>query len=54
MVIKSMVVKYMRQKADVKEDVKRIKIFSQITSRKSHLADLVIDGGIIIKLVLQK
>ena len=35
-------------------DEKCAESFSQTTSQKSHLADLFIDGGIILKLILQK
>jgi hypothetical protein len=54
MVIRSRIVKMNRAKRPHEADEKCIESFSQTTSQKSHLTDLFIDGGIIIKLILQK
>jgi hypothetical protein len=54
MVIRSRIVKMHGAKRTHEADEKCIESLSQTTSQKSHLADLFIDGGIILKLILQK
>jgi hypothetical protein len=54
MVIKSKIVRTHGAKRTHEADEKFTERFSQSTSQKSHSADLFIDGGIILKLILQK
>lgn len=54
MVIRSRIVKMHGAKRTHEADEKCTESFSQTTSQKSHMADPFIDGGIILKLILQK